>query len=120
MSNEYKMNIISVKDRLPENKTYVLIHLKKNNDYDRFDYEDSIYWTVAKFIRGISKEERRRMTDNERKNIYSPWDEDGDNKKPYCWFEFGPEMYFGQDVDYWTYLPEVPKYSRKKNTSIKN
>lgn len=114
MSNEYIMNIISVKDRLPENNTYVLIHLKKTKWHDKDDDEGAIYWTVAKFVRGISKEERKIMTDEYRKSIYSSCDEDGNNKKPYCWLEFGPGEYFGQDVDYWAYLPDISSESIKR------
>lgn len=107
--NEYKTDIISVNDRLPENKTYVLIHLKKDNWKDQSaNNENGAYWAVAKFVRGISKEERNQLTDSDRKNMYGPHDEHGNNEKPYCWLEFGPGMYFGQDVDYWSYLPKVP------------
>jgi hypothetical protein len=39
------------------------------------------------------------------KIIYEYEDEDGNNEKPYCFREFGPGSFFGQEVDAWCELP---------------
>lgn len=101
------MEIISVKDKLPENKTYVLAHYNRRNWHDSDDINGCL-WKVVKFIRGLSIEDRQNLSiDNPRRNRYKGSDEFGNNEKPYCWYEFGPGSFFGQDVDYWSPLPEI-------------
>ncbi len=101
------MQKISVKDKLPEQNQYVLIHLTISNWGDDDDPAGKRYWRVAKFKKGISEEERERLPDNDRrKREYHSEDAYGNNKVPYLWDEFGPNSHFGQDVDYWCALPE--------------
>lgn len=124
------MEKISVKDRLPEPNSYVLIHLTKDNWHDKDDPAGKRYWRVAKFIRGISEQDRERMRAGEiedgeeigmifqtppgiwkeiksrRSSVYKSEDEHGNNAVPYCWDEFGLSKHFGQEVDYWCELPE--------------
>ena len=123
------MNMIRVEDRLPENNEYVLIHLTITNWGDGDDPEGKRFWRVAKFIRGISEDEREAMKqgqiddqsetgltcptppgewvshESRRSNVYKRGDEHGNNLVPYCWDEFGPSNHFGQDVDVWCELP---------------
>jgi len=99
---------IHVKDRLPKNGQTVIIFSQKIN--------------VARFVRGISKEERREMKLGQigdqvlgessilRSNLYYPDDEDGNNKVPYHWVApEGPMKWFGQEVSHWCPLPRSPK-----------
>lgn len=105
---------ISTKDRLPEDGQTVLI------------FDGSV--NVAKFERGISKEEREKMKRGEiddpihtgwnladgyfevkRSDSYGRSDEDGNNKVPYCWVALiGPMTWFGQYVSHWMPLPDKP------------
>ena len=104
------MNLISVNEKLPANNQYVLIHLTIKNWFDSEDYIGNRYWRVAKFKLGISEKERILLKDNDkRKPIYYSEDEYGNNKRPFCWDEFGPSNHFGQDVDYWCELPLLNK-----------
>ena len=98
------MKWISVKDKLPEENKYVLIYVP-NKPWR--DSEDNIglFFRVAKFIKGISKEERKKTG-----NIYYRFcDEHGNKLKPYAWDEFGTSCHFGQDVTHWMPLPEAPE-----------
>ena len=80
------MKINNVDELLPPNNTYVLIHLTKNNWGDSDDIQNNRYWKVAKFIL---------------------CDKEGNNELPYKWKEFGPSLYFGQEVDFWCELPNM-------------
>jgi len=98
---------ISVKDRLPKDKQYVLAHLTKNNWFDSDDPKGDRYWVVVKFKKGLTNDERESLCDDDqRKRLYGEEDQEGNNKKPFCWDSFGPSCYFGQEVDYWCELPE--------------
>lgn len=35
--------------------------------------------------------------------------EEGNNKRPYSYNEFGPDSFFGQDILYWAEIPEIPE-----------
>ena len=95
-----------IKDRKPEDNSYVLIHLTIDNWGDRDNPEGKRYWRVAKFVRGISQEERELLSDNDkRKGSLRSGDEYGNNQVAYVWDEFGPSTHFGQNVDYWCELP---------------
>ena len=121
----------SVLDKLPKNNQYVLIHLTITNWGDNDDPHGNRYWRVAKFVKGISEEDRLKMksgdTDDpaetwytcptppgdwiehksKRSSVYKSGDVCGNNLVPYKWDEFGPSSHFGQDVDYWCELPEL-------------
>jgi hypothetical protein len=102
-----KMKPISVEDKLPKNKTYVLAHYSGRNWGDK---DEGQFWVVARFTRGISIEERKNLFDTDsRKNIYKSEDEHFNNRKPYEWQTFGALSLFGQDVDYWMPLPIIKK-----------
>jgi hypothetical protein len=113
------MKVHSVKNRLPKDKEYVLVHITYTNWGDSDDPEGHRYWVVAKFERGITREQRARLPHNSsRKAEYHFGDEHGNNTKPYKWDTFGPSDFFGQEVDYWMRLPKVPK--DKQNASKKD
>lgn len=105
------MNPISVKDRLPENNTYVLIHAPNRPwiPSPNTTNPEGVFWIVAKFVRGISEEERNSLdVSDERRNRYCSADVHGNNLLPYCWNEFGPDSFFGQEVEHWCELPTLP------------
>lgn len=96
---------ISVKDWLPVDGTYVLVHYAGNN----WGEDKGQYWKVAQFIRGLSTEARLLLSNcGSRKLTIRDEDEHGNNRRPYYWNEFGPGKFFGQEVDYWMVLPELP------------
>lgn len=85
---------ISVEDRLPENKTYVLVHLLNDNWSDSNDQEGCLF-VVAKFVRTREK--------------------DSNNLRPYKWEEFGPDTHFGQDVDFWMPIQRTPNWEENRS-----
>ena len=107
---------ISVSDKLPEEKEYVLIAM-----HDVIE--------VARIEKGISQEERRKMKSGEIPDAeefgYEPGkppfvvkrsasikaaDQEGNNLVPYIWrARPGPMEWFGQYVTHWMSLPESPK-----------
>jgi len=99
------MKLFSPDDELPEPNTYVLVHLNITNWGDADDPKGNRYWRVAKFLKGITGEERELLDDNDRrKRTWKAADEGHNNRRGYCWDEFGPHLHFGQDVDKWAYL----------------
>ncbi len=107
------MEPISTKDILPENGKYVLAHYTGGNWHDEDD-QAGCEWVVAKFVRGISGEERSALCDGDaRKHEYHSGDAVGNNRVPYWWEEFGPRMLFGQEVNYWMPLPDLEKRKSK-------
>lgn len=99
-----------VDDGLPRDRSYVLAHLTIDNWSDRNDPEGNRYWTVVKFVRGLSQKDRALLdVTDERRRIYSFGDEGFNNLRAYEWSEFGPGSHFGQDVNYWCELPEIPR-----------
>lgn len=101
------MKVMSIsKGEFPKNRTYVLIHVPNRPWYDSDD-EVGKFWKVAKFVRGISEEERENAM-LPRRNTYKGCDVHGNNLVPYNWTEFGPDSHFGQDVENWCELPTLP------------
>lgn len=100
------MKLYNTKDKLPNDGKYVLVHLSDAPWHDSDDQEGCT-WIVAKFVRGISAQEREVLLSNgdSRALIYRSGDEWSNNKRPYCWDTFGPSTKFGQDVDVWAHLP---------------
>lgn len=96
---------ISVEDWLPVDGTWVLAHYNGDNWKGQ-------YWIVAVFVRGLSIADREALPDDHaRKHTIHAEDEHGNNRRPYCWRGSGPGVQFGQDVDYWMALPEIPTES---------
>lgn len=95
---------IPVSERLPKDGETVYIYAWNCHMVHPDDHYD-----VARFVRGISKEERKRLLaeGNERGRYYHAEDEDGNNKRPYCWLS-GPMTHFGQNVTHWMPKPEPP------------
>ena len=96
---------------LPEEGIYVIGYFENMPWYD--DRDDPKY-KIVRLEKGISKKEREEMPNCERKYTYCAADEDGNNKKPYCWEEFGPATFNGQQCTAWHELP------RFKNFTLKN
>ena len=135
------MKVINVSDRLPPEDTYVLAHLTLTNWIEKKDTEGGRLWRVVKLIKGISKEDRRRMidgdladprttvhtyynethsiTDVRRSSTIRAEDEGWNNLVPFIWDEFGPGCYFGQEVDAWCELPPSPKNKEGKQSENK-
>ena len=109
---------ISVEDRLPVDRTWVLSHYSGDNwGPGGAVNPGGQYWVVAQFIRGLSIADREALSDTHPlKRVWTRPDEYGNNQRPYCWNEFGPGSQFGQDVDYWMALPEIPtdQYEQQK------
>lgn len=106
------MNIIDVKDKLPENNTYVLAHYNGGNWFDPDD-QLGCEWQVCKFVRGLSLADRELLPDiDSRKCCYRSGDEAFNNQRAYIWDTFGPGSHFGQDIDYWAPLPIAKEYRR--------
>lgn len=107
---------ISVSDKLPEEKEYVLIAM-----HDVIE--------VARIEKGISQEERRKMKSGEipdaeefgyepgkppfvvkRSDSIKAADQEGNNLVPYIWrARSGLMEWFGQYVTHWMPLPKPPK-----------
>lgn len=97
-----------VTEKLPQHNQYVLAHLTLDNWRDGDDPLANRYWVVVKFVKGISKAERVKLPDSDkRKRTIYGCDEHGNNLKPYEWDSFGPSSYFGQYVDVWCELPNL-------------
>lgn len=112
---------ISVSDKLPEEKEYVLIAM-----HDMIE--------VARIEKGISQEERRKMKSGEipdaeefgyepgkppfvvkRSDSIKAADQEGNNLVPYIWrARSGPMEWFGQYVTHWMSLPEPPKKGKEE------
>ena len=96
--------------QLPPKNQYVLIHVPGRPWLDSDDTYGA-KWKVAKCVYGISIAEREKLAqsdnyfDRERARRYSAADEQGNNRKPYYFNAFGPDSYFGQEVDEWCELP---------------
>ena len=110
---------ISVEDRLPPERKYVLIYVNKDNWISHSDPK-GIYYCTATLCKGISIEEREAMKRGDlpdkkyrgetlRSAVFTEGDEYGNNTVPYCWVDTGSGNLFGQEVDYWMPLPEPPK-----------
>ena len=90
---------IPVTERLPEDGEIVLI-------YDGNAYQWKKNQSVAKFVKGKSKEQLKA----EGYKIICSADEHGNNKKPYRWVSTNsPMSWFGQMVTHWMPLPQPPK-----------
>ena len=98
------MHIHCTQDRLPKHKQYVLVHLVDRPWGDNDDPQGNRFWRVVKFYKGISKHDRETMS-GPRARFYHSEDEWGNNQKSYCWKEFGPGTFFGQEIDCWCELP---------------
>lgn len=115
---------ISVSDKLPEEKEYVLIAM-----HDVIE--------VARIEKGISQEERRKMKSGEipdaeefgyepgkppfvvkRSDSIKAADQEGNNLVPYIWrARSGPMEWFGQYVTHWMPLPKPPKGELRNETN---
>ena len=104
---------------LPKNNAYVLARYLRENGCS-LNHQTEHMWAVVRCVKGISLEEREKMSDDvteidyggnrvSRNKRYKVGDEYGNNQTPYCWEQYGPGTLFGQDVDYWCELPQIPK-----------
>lgn len=114
-----KMKYIS-KGQIPPANQYVLIYVPDSPWHDSDDMY-GVFWKVAKCVYGISMAEREALAksdkwlDRNRAKHYHSEDEFGNNEVPYCFEEFGPGSFFGQEVDMWCELPGRKDGERKDN-----
>ena len=124
----------SVKQVLPEDGQWVLVHYARNNWGD----QPEPYIQNAQFVRGISLEEREQMKRGElpdpqeggytypdgngahpvlsyhkRSDSWHGEDEGFNNERSFHWVQHGPGSLFGQDVDFWMPLPQPPYETRR-------
>lgn len=114
MSQEKQSEWISMEEKLPNEGEEVLIYAGEIG--------------VAKLVRGISEEERRKMKNEEmpdptehvwslstgwreikRSDIYRAEDEGFNNLKPFRFVGNGNAQWCGQNVTHWMPLPEPPQ-----------
>lgn len=119
---------VSVGDRLPEDKQWVLVRLEKTNWQSDGKIVGDHLLRVVQFNRGLTEEDRELMRsgvfnneiercwnaaddyhDVPRSELYKGCDQKGNNLKPYNWSTFGASNFFGQEVEYWMDLPEHPR-----------
>ncbi len=102
------MNWINTKDKLPEPNKYVLGVYAETNWIDSDD-KKKVNCCVVKLVKGISLEDREKLSDLDgRKRLYQFGDEEGNNKLPYRWDSFGPLTFNGEDISYWMEIPSLP------------
>jgi len=78
------------------------------SDGSTHEKNDEHKWVVVNFVRGISAEEHNALPENDLcREIYKSSDQHGNNKNPYCWAEFGPGSFFGQEAALWCELPLI-------------
>ena len=95
-----EMEIFNPEAILPDNNTYVLVHLNKDNWIDADDPKCLRYWRVVKFVqRKIPADLGVLPGGNESKTRWFHWE------------EFDPGTYSGQEVDMWCHLPEDASFS---------
>lgn len=102
------------KDRLPPCNKFVLGYFPDIPwSWETKEGEDvNPKYVVVIRQQGISKAEREALPDSdERKRVIYGYDEDGNNKVPYNWKEFGPNSFFGQECEAWM---EIPAYENAK------
>lgn len=114
------------KDELPPEGKYVLGRHNRGTWHDSSD-QVNMNCIVVKLVKGISIKTRELMkngtikdpvepgyiydsdkgirTNSTRSNSFHKEDEWGNNLKPYCWDQFGPDYFFGQDIYEWAYIP---------------
>lgn len=99
-------NWFYTKNILPPEGQYVIGYYKNaawKDNTDNINHKCKI----VKLIKGITEEERNKLlNDNPRKKTYSSGDVIGNNHVPYCWKTFGSGKFFGQDIEYWTFIPK--------------
>ena len=99
------MQWVSVEDALPEDGQAVLVRYAGDNwrcDHTiaRGGTREIWRWLAARFVRGRTAAEAKAV------NLYRSEDEFGNNRRPYCWREFGPLTLFGQDVTHWAAISD--------------
>lgn len=95
---------ISVSDKLPEDKTYVLA-IHNRGTWKDDDDPERVNCVVVKFKRGLSLKERESLLNT----CFCEADEGFNNTKPYCWSMFGPDCFFGQSITHWRPIDEPPR-----------
>jgi hypothetical protein len=99
---------ISVKDSLPKEGKYVLGRHNRDTWHDNAD-QYGVNFVVVSLVKGISRKERSRMKPTQkRRQTYMHSDEWANNLVPYAWSTFGPDSFFGQEIEYWMPIPEIP------------
>lgn len=88
------MKWIRTTDRLPEFGRYVLA---RHNRGTWIDDDPNVNCVVVK-----------RVPD---------YNQGGNNLMPYTWFEFGPDSFWGQEIDWWMEIPEVLEPALRNQSS---
>ena len=120
---------MDAKKDLPPEGIYVLAHIAEGaRPWRDSDDNGGVFFRIVKLERGISQAERSKMRSGElpdydtygwrgsnpmvevtskRSSLICGCDEHGNNLLPYVWEEFGPDSFFGQEIDYWMYIPSL-------------
>jgi len=119
-----KTEWISTKERLPEEGIYVLARHNRGTWHDSDD-QSNVNCVVVKLVKGLSIEDREKMKKGlipttfrelcsnfgehsiPRHSIYGSDDEEGNNKTPYGWHQFGPDHFSGQSITHWMPIPPL-------------
>ena len=90
---------------LPEENRLVIAYVPNRNWH--WNGKGDIHYALVWLVKGISQQEREKLPLNDkRKNTIYSRDEYGNNLVPYCWEEFGPAHFYGQEVKAWAYIEE--------------
>jgi hypothetical protein len=92
------------KGEFPKEGFYVVGRYNGGNWEDEIDQYGN-NWCVVTFKRGLSKEDREKMEECERKYTYVSEDQACNNLVPWCWNNHGSTI-FGQDINYWFCIPK--------------
>lgn len=90
-------NMISIEDRVPEDRQVVLIYTNETNVFG--SKGQLMRFHVATFVKGRTAEEVER----DRCSTFG--DQQWNNRVPYGWKGDGPCAWFGQEVTHWMPLP---------------
>lgn len=99
------MQWVSVEDALPEDGQAVLVRFAGENWLHKHkiaggETRKLWRWQAAWFVRGRTAQEAVAA------GVSRSEDELGNNRRPYCWRQFGPGFLFGQDVTHWAAISD--------------
>jgi len=98
-------------DILPPENKYVIGKHSRGTWRDRND-QKNVNTVIVSLRKGMSLKEREALingTEEEimRSRTWRSEDQGDNNDKPYYFDTFGPDSFFGQDIPYWTEIPDL-------------